>query len=162
MMKGLLIGAFLWFNNPGVSNKAMTAEPTARLEGVSRVSEIRLTVDIENRSERPVFVPYCGQLDDRMYMCFVTTRLEVLSTDGWRQPDLSCDCGVPGGIWPAKAIEIAPGKSRTYSYMFSADIYRIKPGTKCRLRVQLWSRDHFEQNVETGTFVYTGDFEFPQ
>jgi hypothetical protein len=136
-------------------------EPEVRLESITCTSEIKMTVRVTNHSDDDIFIPHCGNSDGQMYLCFVGLQIQVHTSNEWKRPDLYSDNAVPGGPWPSAAVRVAAGQSKTFAYRLCGNIYKIAPGTKCRLRLALWPKEHMDDAPKEDRFIYTPEFTFP-
>jgi hypothetical protein len=99
---------------------------------------IAMSVELRNTSDRPLFVPTCGDLEGVAYLCTLAVNVETYRNHRWRLARTCRDCSLVGGVVPKTGITIPSRGTAELECLLADDIYNIAKGQQTRLVIHAW------------------------
>ncbi len=113
-------------------------------------------------SEDPMFVPYCEKQEGgEEVLCSLATHLEFQTTHGWQKAVFTEANLLSKDLRKADGRVVPPRSKKSFFFLFSTEIYRIKPGTRLRVIMDAWPDEASMRAGAPPTQVTSPEFVCP-
>lgn len=159
-----MVLGFLLFSAAGILKAVdlKTKEPDLSIQSSRRQTEIEVVVAVANSSKGSIVVPFCGEMNGRLYLCDLAVRMDVYSGNRWQEASAKCDyCGLPGGVALEECVTVKSGQTTSLVYQFASDYFRVARGQRVRLVLDVWPNKDSLKKREGATKISSPAFVLP-
>jgi len=146
----------------GVAIVSATAveELKGRVDSVRLIPIVRVRITVRNTTAQNIAVPLCGELAGYPSLCWLSTRLQVRTPQGWRAAEPARGAPLPGGVPATASVTLKPGAETTVTWEFVRTLFEIPAKAQLRLVVDGWPDEAAMKSEKPSVHIPT-DFSIP-